>query len=135
MHIFKIALSGLKSTAGSKNLAVVSNASPQRDISRKAGKVAKLPISTKRSKWAEEEAASLGVAAVKDKVTLAEGWSQRWDAFILLLETLEEYGTHLVEAAWSHQVISLASMHPNVLAVKREVIIVNSLRSLVCVSY
>ncbi|KAL9326764.1 hypothetical protein ACSQ67_007409 [Phaseolus vulgaris] len=29
---------------------------------------------------------------------------QYWDAFVLLYEMLEEYGTHLVEAAWNHQV-------------------------------
>lgn len=71
-----------------------------------SGKGPKVPLSSKRNKWAEEEADSLGVAAVKDKMTQVEGWSQRWGAFILLHETLEEYGTHLVEAAWSHQVPS-----------------------------
>lgn len=29
---------------------------------------------------------------------------QYWGAFVLLYEMLEEYGTHLVEAAWNHQV-------------------------------
>ncbi|KAL3677602.1 hypothetical protein R1sor_027550 [Riccia sorocarpa] len=59
--------------------------------------------SSKRSKWAEKEAGFLGVGAVRDKLTEVHGWRQRWDAFILLHETLEEYGIHLVEAAWSHQ--------------------------------
>jgi hypothetical protein len=27
-----------------------------------------------------------------------------WKAFILLYETLEEYGSHLVEAVWAHEV-------------------------------
>jgi hypothetical protein len=28
----------------------------------------------------------------------------RWKVFLLLYEMLQEYGTHLVEAAWTHQV-------------------------------
>lgn len=59
---------------------------------------------TKRDRWADMEAKSLGVGVVNkghDKVP--DCW-QRWEAFILLYEMLEEYGTHLVEAAWSHQI-------------------------------
>ncbi|KAL2636392.1 hypothetical protein R1flu_007871 [Riccia fluitans] len=63
--------------------------------------------SSKRSQWAEKEAGFLGVGAVRNKFTAVDGWRQRWDAFILLHETLEEYGIHLVEAAWSHQMLFL----------------------------
>ncbi|KAG6543303.1 hypothetical protein Mapa_015217 [Marchantia paleacea] len=58
---------------------------------------------SKRNKWAEKEAGFLGVGVVKDKLTVVDGWLERWNAFILLHETLEEYGIHLVEAAWTHQ--------------------------------
>ena len=50
------------------------------------------------------EAKSLGVGVVNkghDKVP--DCW-QCWEAFILLYEMLEEYGTHLVEAAGAHQI-------------------------------
>lgn len=57
---------------------------------------------TKRDRWADMEAKSLGVGVVnKGQVTDCR---QRWEAFILLYEMLEEYGTHLVEAAWTHQI-------------------------------
>ncbi|CAM6117416.1 unnamed protein product [Calypogeia fissa] len=104
LHIFRRALSSLDSSAAaSKNKAGHAASSDREESGNSSAKGLKVPLSTKRSKWAEEEAASLGVAAVKDKMTQVEGWSQRWDAFILLHETLEEYGIHLVEAAWSHQ--------------------------------
>ncbi|KAL2548019.1 tRNA/rRNA methyltransferase (SpoU) family protein [Forsythia ovata] len=35
-----------------------------------------------------------------------ESW-QRWEAFVFLYQMLEEYGTHLVEAAWNHQITLL----------------------------
>ncbi|XP_020520025.1 uncharacterized protein LOC18429133 [Amborella trichopoda] len=59
---------------------------------------------TKRGKWAEEEAKSLGVGRMSNSDNHCLSGRQRWDAFILLYEMLEEYGTHLVEAAWTHQV-------------------------------
>ncbi|KAI3973692.1 hypothetical protein MKX01_031112 [Papaver californicum] len=59
---------------------------------------------TKRGQWAEKEAKSLGVGQIcKPDDTCLSG-QQRWEAFILLYEMLEEYGTHLVEAAWNHQI-------------------------------
>ncbi|PIA40951.1 hypothetical protein AQUCO_02300016v1 [Aquilegia coerulea] len=63
---------------------------------------------TKKGQWADKEAKSLGVGQVCN-VTDDNSLSgqQRWGAFILLYEMLEEYGTHLVEAAWYHQISML----------------------------
>lgn len=57
----------------------------------------------KRDLWAEEEAKSLGVGQLSLADNNLSG-KQKWEAFILLYEMLDEYGTHLVEAAWNHQV-------------------------------
>ena len=51
--------------------------------------------STKRDYYANIEARSLGVC---------QSEIESWKAFILLYDMLEEYGTHLVDAAWNHQV-------------------------------
>ncbi|KAK7330831.1 hypothetical protein VNO77_25035 [Canavalia gladiata] len=59
---------------------------------------------TKREKWAYKEAKSLGVGKLSTIDDLIFNSQQYWDAFVLLYEMLEEYGTHLVEAAWNHQV-------------------------------
>ncbi|WOL09568.1 hypothetical protein Cni_G18321 [Canna indica] len=59
---------------------------------------------TKREKWANKEARSLGVGQVCHPGDQCLNSHDRWKVFILLYEMLEEYGTHLVEAAWSHQV-------------------------------
>ncbi|XP_027919590.1 uncharacterized protein LOC114178088 isoform X2 [Vigna unguiculata] len=59
---------------------------------------------TKREKWAYKEATSLGVGNLLMIDDLIINNKQYWDAFVLLYEMLEEYGTHLVEAAWNHQV-------------------------------
>ncbi|KAG2408431.1 uncharacterized protein HKW66_Vig0032530 [Vigna angularis] len=59
---------------------------------------------TKREKWAYKEAKSLGVGNLLMIHDLIINNKQYWDAFVLLYEMLEEYGTHLVEAAWNHQV-------------------------------
>lgn len=61
------------------------------------------PGMTKRERWAAKEATSLGVEKFRDSIEVKE--QQHWQAFILLYEMLDEYGTHLVEAAWNHQVI------------------------------
>lgn len=59
---------------------------------------------SKRGRWADNEAKSLGVGMVcHDNDTNLTGW-QRWEAFVFQYEMLEEYGIHLVEAAWNHQV-------------------------------
>ncbi|OIV94093.1 hypothetical protein TanjilG_05473 [Lupinus angustifolius] len=59
---------------------------------------------TKREQWAYKEAKSLGVGKISTSDDLIFDNQQYWDAFVLLYEMLEEYGTHLVEAAWNHQV-------------------------------
>ncbi|KAL5551309.1 hypothetical protein UlMin_001485 [Ulmus minor] len=59
---------------------------------------------TKREVWAEEEAKSLGVDRICNSIEPILNSQQKWEAFVLLYEMLEEYGTHLVEAAWNHQV-------------------------------
>ncbi|MQL85834.1 hypothetical protein Taro_018341 [Colocasia esculenta] len=56
---------------------------------------------TKREKWADKEARSMHVG---EMCTLSVNGLGRWKAFFLLYDMLEEYGTHLVEAAWTHQV-------------------------------
>lgn len=58
---------------------------------------------TKRERWAEKEASSLGVGKIYNVSDILNR-QQKWGAFTLLYEMLEEYGTHLVEAAWDHQV-------------------------------
>ncbi|XP_020081314.1 uncharacterized protein LOC109704964 isoform X3 [Ananas comosus] len=62
---------------------------------------------TKRERWADEEAKSLGVGEVCHSDEFCSSSYDRWKVFLLLYETLEEYGTHLVEAAWTHQVALL----------------------------
>ena len=59
---------------------------------------------TKRELWAEMEAQSLGVGRICNSVETNLTSQQKWEAYVLLYEMLEEYGTHLVEAAWNHQV-------------------------------
>lgn len=59
---------------------------------------------SKRELWANKEAKSLGVGQLSTSGDLIFNSQQYWDAFVLLYEMLEEYGTHLVEAAWNHQV-------------------------------
>lgn len=59
---------------------------------------------TKKGRWADKEAKSLGVGKVCSSADFGTDNQQKWDAFFLLYEMLEEYGTHLVEAAWNHQV-------------------------------
>lgn len=64
---------------------------------------------TKRELWAFKEAKSLGVGKLSTSGDPIFNSQQYWDAFVLLYEMLEEYGTHLVEAAWNHQVCSHVS--------------------------
>ncbi|PPR83318.1 hypothetical protein GOBAR_AA37391 [Gossypium barbadense] len=61
---------------------------------------------TKRELWAYKEAKSLGVGKLCNSVDSGMNSQQQWEAFVLLFEMLEEYGTHLVEAAWNHQFFS-----------------------------
>ncbi|CAN4078084.1 unnamed protein product [Withania somnifera] len=62
---------------------------------------------TKRERWAKEEAMSLGVGIICKTSDFLSSCYQKWEAFFLLYEMLEEYGTHLVEAAWNHQMTLL----------------------------
>lgn len=59
---------------------------------------------TKREQWAVKEARSLGVGKECNLPESLPDSRRKWEAFLLLYEMLEEYGTHLVEAAWNHQV-------------------------------
>ncbi|XP_020547413.1 uncharacterized protein LOC105155957 isoform X2 [Sesamum indicum] len=60
---------------------------------------------SKRRRWAQEEAKSLGVGRVCNQNESSFTGKNRWEAFVFLYEMLEEYGTHLVEAAWNHQIM------------------------------
>lgn len=67
---------------------------PHEDIASRSGV-------SRRGKWADKEAKSMRVGEV---CGLNVNELDKWNAFFLLYEMLEEYGTHLVEAAWTHQV-------------------------------
>lgn len=60
--------------------------------------------STKREKWAKMEAKSMGVGEINYLDGIYLNGVERWKVFVLLYEMLGEYGTHLIEAAWTHQV-------------------------------
>lgn len=62
---------------------------------------------TKRELWAEKEANSLGVGRICNFIESNCNNQHIWEAYVLLYEMLEEYGSHLVEAAWNHQVCPL----------------------------
>ncbi|XP_042008836.1 uncharacterized protein LOC121757352 isoform X1 [Salvia splendens] len=67
----------------------------------------------KRGRWADKEAQSLGVGRICNyNEVISTGW-YRWEAFVFLYEMLEEYGTHLVEAAWNHQIMLLLRSLPS----------------------
>ncbi|KAI4327194.1 hypothetical protein L6164_019684 [Bauhinia variegata] len=59
---------------------------------------------TKREQWAYKEARSLGVGEDPASDEMIFNSQKYWEAFVLLYEMLEEFGSHLVEAAWNHQV-------------------------------
>ncbi|XP_023635654.1 uncharacterized protein LOC17880577 isoform X1 [Capsella rubella] len=67
---------------------------------------------TKKETWAEKEAKSLGVGELYGSVDSGLSSQQEWQAFLLLYEMLEEYGTHLVEAAWGNQIDLLIKSSP-----------------------
>ncbi|KAK6146391.1 hypothetical protein DH2020_020260 [Rehmannia glutinosa] len=69
---------------------------------------------SKKMRWADKEAQSLGVGKkCNHHESSFTGW-YRWEAFVFLYEMLEEYGTHLVEAAWNHQInLWLRSLLPS----------------------
>ncbi|VFQ70505.1 unnamed protein product [Cuscuta campestris] len=68
---------------------------------------------TKRERWAEDEAKSLGIGYICNSTVASSSTTLKWDAFFLLYEMLEEYGTHLVEAAWNHQMTFLLHSSPS----------------------
>ncbi|RLN15678.1 hypothetical protein C2845_PM02G40530 [Panicum miliaceum] len=67
---------------------------------------------TKRERWANKEAKSLGVREMDQSDERCSNGLDRWKIFLLLYEMLQEYGTHLVEAAWTHQVMLLFESTP-----------------------
>ncbi|XP_062217146.1 uncharacterized protein LOC133917161 isoform X2 [Phragmites australis] len=67
---------------------------------------------TKRERWASKEAKSLGVREMGQSGEHCSSGQDRWRVFQLLYEMLQEYGTHLVEAAWTHQVVLLFESTP-----------------------
>lgn len=94
LHILKMALS-IQERAHSTSSVSKRSSSGKRSIPRGV---------TKRELWAYNEAKSLGVGKFLTSDDPIFNSEQYWDAFVLLYEMLEEYGTHLVEAAWNHQV-------------------------------
>ncbi|KAL3834975.1 hypothetical protein ACJIZ3_009711 [Penstemon smallii] len=62
-------------------------------------------IMSKRGRWADNEAKSLGIGRICNSTESSLTGQQRWETFVFLYEMLEEYGTHLVEAAWNHQIM------------------------------
>ncbi|KAI3821527.1 hypothetical protein L1987_09095 [Smallanthus sonchifolius] len=69
---------------------------------------------TKRERWANKEAKTLGIENLCDVVDFDSISERKWGAFFLLYEMLEEYGTHLVEAAWNYQMnLLLHTSHPS----------------------
>lgn len=93
LHILKIALcinGAVQSSGVSEDISPENNSMPHG--------------MTKRELWADKEAKSLGVGKICSQVESSLDSQQKWEAFVLLYEMLEEYGTHLVEAAWNYQV-------------------------------
>lgn len=69
---------------------------------------------TKRERWANKEAKSLGLESLCNNSVDSDSRELKWGAFFLLYEMLEEYGTHLVEAAWNYQMnLLLHASHPS----------------------
>lgn len=79
------------------------------DVSEtKSSKETSMPhATTKRGRWANKEAESLGIGKICNSLDSSLNSQQKWEAFFLLYEMLEEYGTHLVEAAWNHKITLL----------------------------
>jgi len=67
---------------------------------------------TKKERWANKEAKSLGVEEIAQSGEHCSSGHDRWKVFLLLYEMLQEFGTHLVEAAWTHQVVLLFESTP-----------------------
>ncbi|CAI8609508.1 unnamed protein product [Vicia faba] len=94
LHILKMAL----------NIREGANSLPSISKSDTNGKCSVPCGVTRKELWALKEAKSLGVGKLSTLDELIYNSQQYWGAFVLLYEMLEEYGTHLVDAAWNHQV-------------------------------
>ncbi|CAI0417745.1 unnamed protein product [Linum tenue] len=91
-----------------KNVLCTNGESPSSASEAKTQSKLSNPLGmTRRELWADKEARSLGVGKLCSSVDSLLTHQQQWNAFILLYEMLDEYGTHLVEAAWNHQVTLL----------------------------
>ena len=112
LHILKVSLSNYSSYDSFNVHYTTSNsdlvASPSNKHTISCNGTSSCVNVTKRDKWAEKEAKSLGVGEACHQVDGLLSSQERWKVFLLLYEMLEEYGTHLVEAAWTHQVIFCA---------------------------
>ncbi|XP_071706129.1 uncharacterized protein [Rutidosis leptorrhynchoides] len=88
-----------------KNIVITYEGKPQTSVveAMSSEKTPNLNGLTKRERWATKEAKSLGIENLRDSVDSGSSSKQKWVAFFLLYEMLEEYGTHLVEAAWNYQ--------------------------------
>ncbi|XP_068650315.1 uncharacterized protein [Aristolochia californica] len=105
LHILKLSL-GQRET--SQNEIVENNVDNK--------KVQAICGMSKRGKWAEVEARSLGVGQICSSSNLGLNTRQKWEAFVLLYEMLDEFGTHLVEAAWDLQISLLLSSACNLVS-------------------
>ncbi|XP_057858897.1 uncharacterized protein LOC131067769 isoform X3 [Cryptomeria japonica] len=113
LYILKVALENRQQCASNDHFQKIDDQSKKKSSQKKHEKTNEEGLAnsgmTKRERWAEMEAKSLGVGVInKDHEKGADRW-QRWEVFILLHEMLEEYGTHLIEAAWSHQISLLVA--------------------------
>ncbi|PNY04748.1 tRNA/rRNA methyltransferase SpoU family protein [Trifolium pratense] len=107
LHILKMAVNIQE---GSNSLSSISKSNTNAKCSVPRGV-------TRKELWAYKEAKSLGVGKLSTLDELIYNSQQYWGAFVLLYEMLEEYGTHLVEAAWNHQVslmLQFSESHLNV---------------------
>uniref|UniRef100_A0A804LBT9 tRNA/rRNA methyltransferase (SpoU) family protein n=1 Tax=Zea mays TaxID=4577 RepID=A0A804LBT9_MAIZE len=102
-YVLTISLSIFTSSSGNDSCQHFSSRSPAAlpaQIKANAGE-------TKRERWANKEAKSLGVGEMDQSGENCSNGQDRWKVFLLLYEMLQEYGTHLVEAAWTHHVVRL----------------------------
>ncbi|GAB2209657.1 hypothetical protein Droror1_Dr00026878 [Drosera rotundifolia] len=88
-----------------KILSINGDTEPNSDLveKRPGHKASVLRGRRKKDLWAEKEAKSMGIDKLSIAMDPCLDKRQKWVAFLLLYEMLEEYGTHLVEAAWNHQ--------------------------------
>lgn len=106
MYVLKVSHCNCYDSVGNKDDEYCSSAS-RFTVDSKNGHAISSNVThaqTKRGKWADKEAKSMGVGEVCHLGANGLSSQERWTVFILLYEMLEEYGTHLVEAAWMHQV-------------------------------